>query len=117
MNTDKLLQTCDCDGIGRCTQHINEMLTLFPLPKPIKWELFSDPERHGGHYIEERGIRDGQMWYAVTNAWGEVLTVDGWWEHEPMPSSRTGEFFARTRYISVEAATEAYHNYKRMLTK
>ena len=32
-----------------------------------------------------------------------VMNTQGEWEHEPMPSSRTNEFIARTRFTLDEA--------------
>lgn len=63
------------------------------------------------------GHRDQDVWsvrvawrgddrYAVT--WmGRVLNVDGELEHEPIPSSRTDEFIARSRFDYDEALSRA----------
>lgn len=48
----------------------------------------------------------GQGWWVVTNG-GAVLNKDGQWEYEPLPSSRTDEFLARTRFTLSEAVKEA----------
>lgn len=44
-----------------------------------------------------------RMW-AIKAGDDSVLGKDGEWELQPMPSSRTKEFFARTRWDSFEAA-------------
>jgi len=43
-----------------------------------------------------RGM-DADRW-AVRRMGRAVLNVDGQWEHEPLPSSRSDEFLARTRF-------------------
>jgi hypothetical protein len=46
--------------------------------------------------------RPGEDTWAVrTRSW--CLNRDGEWEHEPIPSSRTAEFFARCRFSLGEA--------------
>jgi hypothetical protein len=41
--------------------------------------------------------------WAVTDRFQNVLNRDQEWEHEPMPSNRTDEFIARTRFSLDEA--------------
>jgi hypothetical protein len=45
---------------------------------------------------------DPIAWAIVDNGW--VLNHDGHWEFEPMPSSRSEEFFRRTRWSSLQEA-------------
>jgi len=42
---------------------------------------------------------------------GDVLTKDGNWQHEPLPSSRTTAFKAWTRWPTVSAAHQAYDKF------
>lgn len=53
-------------------------------------------------YVEKRG--DGK--WAVTCS-GEVLSDDGSWEYEPMPSGRSEDFIKRTRFDLADAITRA----------
>lgn len=53
----------------------------------------------GNVYVESRGAG---IW-AVTSGGRSVLNSDGEWEFEPMPSSRTDEFIARTRFSFSDA--------------
>ena len=57
--------------------------------------------------VEARG---GGTW-AVAQG-GSVLAADGLWEWEPMPSSRTDDFIARTRFSLDEALDRARAAYK-----
>lgn len=43
--------------------------------------------------------------WVVRTQYGDVLGVDGAWDWEPMPSSRTPEFISRTRH-TLERAQE-----------
>lgn len=45
--------------------------------------------------------------FAVRNDLKRCLTVDGEWEHEPMPSSRDDTFYEWCRFKSFEAARDA----------
>lgn len=40
---------------------------------------------------------------------GSCLDKNGEWEYEPMPSSRTDEFYARCRFESLQDAVNAYN--------
>jgi hypothetical protein len=51
-------------------------------------------------YIESRGQ---SAWICNTGA-ADALNTDGQFEYEPLPSSRTDEFIARTRFVTPEAA-------------
>ena len=44
--------------------------------------------------------------YAVRKG-GSCLTVDGEWEYEPQPSSRTNKFYDRCRFILLDDAMKA----------
>lgn len=57
--------------------------------------------------IEER---DRDAW-AIVNA-GCCLNTEGEWEVEPMPSNRTDEFKARTRFPIAEAMQRAVSHFK-----
>ena len=48
----------------------------------------------------------GERW-AVRQG-GSCLSVDGSWEYEPLPSSRDDAFYARFRFLSLEAAVAAF---------
>jgi len=48
--------------------------------------------------------RDGSRQWIIQNRGGDVLNRDGEWEYQPMPSSRTDEFLARTRWSDARAA-------------
>lgn len=48
--------------------------------------------------------RADDKWAVVDNG---VLNKDLQWEYEPMPSSRTDEFIARTRFDSIDEALRA----------
>jgi len=54
-------------------------------------------------------IYDGIKW-AVRRR-GYVLSTNGEWEYEPMPSSRDDDFYARYRFGSLDAALEALDLY------
>jgi hypothetical protein len=56
--------------------------------------------------IERCRQRDGSYKYAVRQA-GAVMSKIGNWEHEPIPSSRDDEFFARCRFVSWADAANA----------
>lgn len=49
--------------------------------------------------------RMGNLWSVYEG--GMVLNVDGNWEYDPLPSSRTDEFKARTRFSLEEAFERA----------
>lgn len=48
--------------------------------------------------VESRGL---QQWAVVRHRF--VLATDGEWEYEPLPSSRSDDFIARTRHSFVDA--------------
>lgn len=58
--------------------------------------------------IEESPQRDGSVLWAVRRAGTSCLAADGQWEFEPLPSSRDDDFIQRTRFMSPEAALEAW---------
>lgn len=60
--------------------------------------------------IEDRGAGA----WAITNG-GSCLNRDYQWEHEPLPSSRTQEFFERCRFGKSEAIHRAIEAKKRNL--
>lgn len=49
---------------------------------------------------------DGLPLWAVRQG-GSVLARDGRWEHEPLPSSRTGDFLQRCRFCTLTEAWTA----------
>lgn len=51
--------------------------------------------------VEDRG----KGWAVIEGPF--VLTVDGDWEHEPIPSSRDDEFYERCRFTEEEAKRRA----------
>ena len=57
----------------------------------------------GGIYVEQRAQRDGSILWCIVTSFSEVFNRDLQWEWEPMPSSRTDEFIARTRFTFEEA--------------
>lgn len=57
--------------------------------------------------LVRRRNRDGVSKWAVVNR-GAALNADGEWEWEPIPSSRTDEYLARTRFATPEAALNVY---------
>jgi hypothetical protein len=63
----------------------------------------------GGYTIETRG---DSTWALVDQY--HVMAVDGSWMYEPLPSSRSEEFIAATRYTSPE---EAYAQWERFVQK
>lgn len=52
-------------------------------------------------YLELRQGPDGDHWAFTLR--GLVCDENGNWEYEPMPSSRTDEFIARTRFTFEQA--------------
>ena len=60
--------------------------------KAVKFEMAD------GLFIEKRG-KDS---WAITNI-GNCYAKEGGWEHEPLPSNRSNEFIARTRFTLEEA--------------
>jgi hypothetical protein len=48
-------------------------------------------------------VQRGHGKWAISDRFQNVMTVDGEWEYEPMPSSRTDDFIARTRFTLDEA--------------
>lgn len=65
---------------------------------------FSPPVPTGCAPVEVQK-RGNDLWVAYSL--GYVLNHDGSWEYEPLPSSRTEEFIARTRYATAREAIEA----------
>lgn len=54
--------------------------------------------------------------YAV-RCGGSVLSIDGKWEWEPLPSSRDDEFYRRFRFPSFEAASAAARKARKEATR
>lgn len=48
-------------------------------------------------------LRSQGKWAVVMSSRDSVLNRDGTWEYEPLPSNRTAEFLARTRFSLEEA--------------
>lgn len=69
-------------------------------------EVFAGEPRHTSYLVHPLSItvewRGGGTWAVLRGSgWDPQLVwceVDGVWEYEPIPSSRTSEFLARTRY-------------------
>jgi len=73
-----------------------------------KIHICGDEYEHDGVYVEWRGryYGKGPILWAVT--WrGRVLSRDGEWEFEPIPSSRDEQFIARCRFGSLDDAIAA----------
>ena len=79
----------------------------------VKWRIWGvhNAMKHEDRivYIEVRDRPEGRG-YAVTCD-NVVLSKDGKWEYEPMPSSRTAEFIESTRYKSFD---EAFNQFKKV---
>lgn len=78
---------------------------------PVKFRVGPVPEPHTLEwhrmvYVEERLQRDGSQLWVITRG-GAVLSRLGDWEYEPIPSSRSDEFIARTRWPDLEIAAAA----------
>lgn len=56
-------------------------------------------------WVVHRGVHEGEQVYAVTSWDGEVMDAMGVFEEEALPSNRTDEFKARTRF-PIERALE-----------
>jgi hypothetical protein len=75
------------------------------LSRAVKFEI--DEEREV--YVTARKQRDGSKLWVVERL-GLVLNSDCEFEYEPMPSSRTDDFIARTRF-SLEQALQLAERY------
>lgn len=81
---------------------------------PVKYEI---PEKKSDKnqirvdnvFIEQRKQRDGSIKWVVIKG-GNVLNRNGYWEYEPMPSSRSDKFISETRYDTVQEAIDYYNN-------
>lgn len=69
--------------------------------KYVVKEYLKDP--FNSIYIEHRG----ETGWAIIQR-GTCLNKEGKWEFEPMPSSRTEEFFQRTRFKDEQEAFEFF---------
>jgi hypothetical protein len=82
----------------------------------IKWQIWGDinagKEEDRAVYIEAREGPEGRKYAVIRD--GSVLGKKGEWEYEPMPSSRTDKFIARTRYKSFD---EAFNQFKKATGK
>ena len=67
------------------------------------------PNRHLRELKIELRSWDPDAWAIVGD--GSVLNKDGLWEYEPMPSSRTDEFRARTRWPTAREAIQFAQNH------
>jgi hypothetical protein len=67
------------------------------------YELAFDAERGISTELVRMRQRDGSILWAV-RCLGEVLNHRGEWEHEPLPSSRDGDFMRRCRFASADLA-------------
>lgn len=77
-------------------------------PRPVKWEVVSDPDYHNRVYVEEVEQRDGSILYAVRDAGCSVLgRTSGWLWMEPQPSSRDAAFLAEYRFATMGDALTA----------
>lgn len=70
------------------------------MSRAVKFQFHVGPDPDDFVWVELRNRKE--MKWAVSNGSG-VYNRLGEWEYEPMPSSRTDEFFARTRYSLEEA--------------
>lgn len=70
-------------------------------PRPY---TYGAPSWHTVGITVDEMIGHARPMWAIKAGQDEVLGKDGEWELQPMPSSRTKEFFARTRWDSFEAA-------------
>lgn len=74
------------------------------------WVVRPQPYVHGGPFWQVTGITVDEMighkrpLWAIKAGEDDVLGKDGEWELQPMPSSRTAEFFERTRWDDFDAA-------------
>ena len=72
---------------------------------------YAVPQPEGAHpfdrmTVERRAQRDGTMRWVVMRA-GDVLSKDGEWLYEPIPSSRTDDHMRQTRFASLAEAWSA----------
>lgn len=67
---------------------------------------------YGSHHSEviQISYRGSDNWVVIQ--FGEVLNRDEQWEYEPLPSNRTDEFIARTRFPLIEAISLAQKHAK-----
>jgi hypothetical protein len=91
--------------------------------KPIRYQVGEPGIGESYIYIEYRGTQDNdpipgwkpeetERWAIVRNSM--CFNRQGEWEYEPLPSSRTAPFFARTRFPS---ALDAFRFLMRTLLK
>lgn len=78
------------------------MNTLPPVPLPV-----SEYDAGNGIKITAMSQRDGSTLWAVIMNGACVLNTSGEWEYQPLPSSRSTEFLARTRFATPQAAYAA----------
>lgn len=99
--------TCICGDEAYCTRHALEgfisMLEKHP-EGGVGLEKFAVTKDIS---VELRDDRAKPPLWAVTQH-GCVLNTEFEWEYEPLPSSRTDEFKARTRFPIGEALKRAY---------
>lgn len=64
-----------------------------------------------GNEISVRSARqrDGSIKWKVVDQGGNVLSLDGQWQFEPMPSGRTDEFLRMHRFSSAREALDCLH--------
>ena len=83
-------------ALAMAVKRIEELEARLAMAVRFDWPEYKD--LHFRVAIESRG--DGK--WAIING-GMCWTRDGEWEYESMPSNRTDEFIARTRYTLEEA--------------
>lgn len=69
-----------------------------------KLRILPTEDRTAEIVIMERPGRDCIRWSINDKTCDSVLTRDGDWEYEPIPSSRDDEFYARCRFDSFNEA-------------
>ena len=73
----------------------------------LKTEFADMTGTQKAHFVRMNSpFYDGEKW-AVRKG-GNCLTKTGEWEWEPMPSSRTDDFYERCRFESLEKALQTY---------
>lgn len=85
-------------------QKIKQAATEFEI---MPQKRLDDGRAIGEIRIKRRGQRDGSMKWAVYMRDSWVLTKDFEWALEPIPSSRTDEFLATTRFDTLDEAWSA----------
>lgn len=82
--------------------HLKPRVATYIFDAPAGWE-------HEMIEVVHTGRVDGAVWNPLADVW--AIRKRGWcwskddeqWEHEPLPSSRDDEFYARCRFTLAEA--------------